>query len=476
MLARFLGFALAATVLTAALAVGGIDTYDPLARARASAGTIVNPDANVPPQCFARTDGVSNACWTCHTAVGASNSEGDWMLQMEHSGPPRVNRWENLVRDRSADIARISDAEVLDYIRTDNYTPLREALAGRKDFAGFSPDLDLRAGFDEEGFARDGSGWRALRYKPFPGAFWPTNGSADDVFIRLPRGFRTRDGAESREVYKANLAILEAAIATPPHRDPGLPALYSGDASGIPVRRYLYPEGTEFLHTVRYVDPDAPTLLSVRLKEVRYARKRGSWMQGSHTSAASGPDWQLQGFIEDERGRLRLQTDEEHRSCMGCHGGLGVTVDGTFAMARKVPGAAGWRHQDLRGIPDVPQSGHPEPEALTYLNRVQGGDELRANGEMLARFFPIGILDRAEVLRAARGGDRDLAWLLTPSRERALRLGKAYMVLVREQSFEKGRGAFPDAVTNVQPGIQNGSTDLARTGKVFHDGHLWLDW
>lgn len=481
MLARFLGSALSATALTAAIAVGGPDPYDPLARARASAGTIVNPDAHVPPQCFARTDGVSNACWTCHTAVSASNTEGDWMLQMEHSGVARVNRWENLVRDRSADISRISDAEVLAYIRTDNYTPLREALAGRKDFPGFVPDLDLQAGFDEEGFARDGSGWRALRYKPFPGAFWPTNGSADDVFIRLPRGFRTRDGAESREVYKANLAILEAAIATAPHRDPGLPAFYSGDASGIPVRRYLYPDETELLHTVRYVDPDAPALLSARLKEMRYSRKLGkreSWMQGSHAQAGpvNGLGWQLQGFIEDERGRLRLQTDEEHRSCMGCHGGLGVTVDGTFAMARKVPGAEGWRHQDLRGIPDVPQSGHPEPETLTYLNRVQGGDELRANGEMLARFFPIGILDRAEVLRAARGGDRDLAWLLTPSRERALRLGKAYMVLVREQSFEKGRDAFPDAVTNVQPGIPKGSTDLARTGKVFHDGHLWLDW
>lgn len=468
-----------ATALTTALGIGdpgGPDTYDPLARARASAGTIANPDAHVPPQCFARTDGVSNGCWTCHTAEGSSDSEGDWMVQMEHSGAPRVNRWDNLVRDRSSDIARISDAEVLAYIRTDNYTPLRKALAGRKDFPGYAPDLDLHGGFDGEGFARDGSGWRAIRYKPFPGTFWPTNGSTDDVFIRLPRTFRSEGGVESREVYKANLAILEAAIATAPHRDPGLPMHYSGDASGIPVRRFLYPDETELLHTVRYVDPDAPTLLSARLKELRYSRKTGMWMQKSHAQTANSLGWLLQGFIEDERGRLRLQTDEEHRSCMGCHGGLGVTVDGTFAMARKVPGAEGWRHQDLRGIPDVPQAGHPEPEVLTYLSRVQGGDELRANGEMLARFFPIGILDRAEVLRAARGGDRDLAWLLTPSRERALLLDKAYMALVREQSFEKGRDAFPESVVNVHPGIKNGSTDLARTGKVFHDGRLWLDW
>lgn len=35
----------------------------------------------------------------------------------------------------------------------------------------------------------------------------------------------------------------------------------------------LYPEGTEFLHTVRYIDPDAATLLSARLKELRYSVK-----------------------------------------------------------------------------------------------------------------------------------------------------------------------------------------------------------
>ena len=32
-----------------------------------------------------------------------------------------------------------------------------------------------------------GSDWRTVRYQPFPGAFWPTNGSTGDVFIRLPK-------------------------------------------------------------------------------------------------------------------------------------------------------------------------------------------------------------------------------------------------------------------------------------------------
>src|SRR6185312_7951444 len=52
-----------------------------------------------------------------------------------------------------------------------------------------------------------------FRYKPFPGTFWPTNGSTDDVMIRLPRFFRSdAQGVENREIYKANLAILETAL------------------------------------------------------------------------------------------------------------------------------------------------------------------------------------------------------------------------------------------------------------------------
>src|SRR5262249_9573161 len=106
--------------------------------------------------------------------------------------------------------------------------------------------------------------------------------------------------------YKANLAILETVMAVPDTvRDEdmrraiepvdeaaagidldgdgrvggtarevhGLPAHYAGAAAQTRVVRYDYPAGTEFLHTVRYVDPDAPDLMSERLKELRYAVK-----------------------------------------------------------------------------------------------------------------------------------------------------------------------------------------------------------
>jgi hypothetical protein len=280
----------------------------------------------------------------------------------------------------------------------------------------------------------------------------------------------------------------------------GLPPRFVGAAAQVPVRRSIYPRGTELLHSVRYLDPDQPSLAARRMKELRYMRKveepEDSDIINAYAREADEKDegelpmfpgspevgllsnfgWQLQGYIEDARGRLRLQTREEHMYCMGCHGGIGVTVDLTFSFPRKVPGRAGWAVQDVRGIPDVPQVGHAEPEALTYLRRTGGGDELRANGEILDRFFPGGVLREEEVRRAAPGGDRDLAYLIAPTRERALLLNKAYRALVLEQRFDLGRDALPAPARNVHARVENGSTDLHQAGLLFDDGRLHLDW
>nr|ADN68496.1 hypothetical protein [Sorangium cellulosum] len=539
--AATLAFAAASAVLAAAC---GGDAYDPLATAAARAGSPGNPEASIPPACYATTAGGANGCWTCHTTGIGPNTLADHELQRAYSfsDAARRNPWANLLEDLSAAAARTSDAEILEYIREDNYGPLRRALAARPDYPGYVPDLDLEAGLDEEGFARDGSGFRAVRYKPFPGGFWPTNGSAGDVFLRLPAAFREdASGAPSREVYKLNLALLEAAIASPSPLPRGgeagpaeasagrevepvsevlagvdldgdgaiepavtrirrLPAHYAGGAAGVAVRSWIYPRGTELVHTVRYLDPDRPALLAARLKELRYARKvdePDDWAisrayereadekeEGRPPFYAGSPEvglrnafgWQLQAFIEDEQGRLRLQTAEEHRACMGCHSAVGVTVDHTFSLARKVPGAAGWRHQDLRGMPDVPQAGHAEPEVLTYLRRARGADDYRGNAEMLARFFPGGVLDEAEVRRGAPGGDRDLAYLVAPSRERALLLDKAYRVLVRAQRFEAGRDAAIGPATGILRVVEEESTGLAEAHRVYLDGRAHLAW
>lgn len=510
-------------------------SYDPFAAAAAE-GLIHNVEAGVPPQCYTKTGGDSNPCWTCHTTSNGRNRTDDWELQARYdfSDSAKTNHWTNLFVDRRPGIARISDAQALAYIRQDNYSALRPALLAHPEYKGWVPDLDYAKGFDAEGFARDGSGWRAFRYKPFPGTFWPTNGSTDDVLIRLPAMFRVdAQNHPSTAVYKANLAILEAAMSVPDSVADGnldrriepvdeaaagidldgdgriggtvsmirrLPQHFAGAAAGIPVLRYDYPEGTEFLHTVRYLDPDAPELRSTRFKEVRYAVKHfrlneetRQWRYDeeahekdigglphysgtSYMGQTNAFGWTLQGYIEDAAGRLRLQTREEQIYCMGCHTGLGVTVDETFALPRKVPGAAGWGWQSLAGIHDVPQAGSAEPETLRYFRRVGGGDEFRANEEMLRRFFPGGKLDVPKVLRAAPGGPADLRSLILPSRRRALELDKAYMLVVREQSFALGRDAMPHPAQNVYAKLDNTDTALKASDKVYKDGRLWLDW
>lgn len=516
---------------------GTVDSDDdPLRLAKRLAGKVANPEAAVPPLCYTKTDGISNPCWVCHTNSHGPNTRADAVLQEEYSfsETAQKNHYENLFVDRSAAIAAIADDEILAYIRQDNYSPLRNALTKRRGFEGYVPDLDFDKGFDERGFARDGSGYRALRYKPFPGMFWPTNGSTDDVFIRLPDAFRKdAQGNPSLDVYALNLSLLEAAIVSDPdipvtrlnvpiepvderHLQQDLdgdgtlssdtthvrilPKFYAGAASQVPIERGLYPRGVEFLHSVRYLDPDAPGFMAKRMKELRYARKVQSldrWaLLRAYEKAQDEKDegrlpvysgtalsglrndfgWQLQGFIEDKDGRLRLSTDEEHRFCMGCHSNLGVTVDQTFSFARKVPGKEGWRIQDIRGMPDAPQLGHTEPEVLEYLRRVGAGDELRANDEMLRRFFTTDQLIDTEVWRAAPGGDKDLAYLLLPSRERALMLDKAYRVLVRGQRFDLGRDAVVTPARNVHRQITNGSTELGKTHRIYRDGRLRLDW
>jgi hypothetical protein len=161
---------------------------------------------------------------------------------------------------------------------------------------------------------------------------------------------------------------------------------------------------------------------------------------------------------------------------MGYHTAIGVTVDQSFAFPRKLPGSEGWAHQYLAGIPDVPQAGHTEPEYLTYFRRTRGGDEFRENGEVLERFFPEGKLRETAVRRATPGGDRGVTWLIVPSRERALLLDKAYLALVREQSFQHGRDAVLAPANNVHRKIVDVSTGLKDNDKVYRDGVLWLDW
>lgn len=489
--------------------------------------SMYNREAPVPPQCYTRTEGRHNPCYVCHqnAVPGRENTMNDGGLQEAYnfSDTGATNHWRNLFEDRSRRVAAIGDDAIRSWVARDNYSELAPRLRAAH-FQGWIPDLENlqlgAAAFDGQGFARDGSQWVAFNYKPMPSTFWPTNGATDDVMIRLPEAFRSRAGGSySRDVYRANLAILEAAIkgyerigsaplderaigadldgdgslgtATSVRR----PAHFVGAAHNVAVTPYIYPQGTEFLHTVRYlgIAADGSIYNPPHMKEVRYMRR---WLQSApaqlrmwydaenvekengelpayrnmgHGGLATPMGWQISGFIEAADGRLRFQNFEETMFCMGCHNSIGSTIDKTFSFARKVDGAGGWGYIDLHGMPDAPNHGEQRGEIATYLQRVGGGSEFRNNPEMAQRWYRAdGSVNDAAVAAA------DVYALITPSPQRALQLNKAYRVLVEDQDFIFGRDPTVTPPHNVLRSVGADAPTLPETLQYRWD--IRLDW
>ncbi len=503
-------------------------------------GVVHNAEAPITSQCYTRTEGRYNPCYTCHQSYphgSRPNAMNDGYLQGEYafSEVGMTNHWGNLFVDRRDAVAAIPDEAVVEYIHEDNYAPFRRAYqAGEVDWDGHFPVIEgLASGadaFDDQGFAKDGSGWVAFNYKPLPSTFWPTNGSTDDVMIRLAKPFRMTRGCSgggtkaSRDVYLANLSLVEMAIKgldridTPPIDETAVCADLDGDgndagvataiqwrdhfvggAHEVATARQLYPAGTEFLHTVRYVgvNEEGAIYNAPRMKEVRYMRKHRFYdsaalrsrygnehqekidgnlpryhpMEGGGLNNGFG--WQVLGFIEDREGGLRPQSHEEQKFCMGCHTTIGATIDQTFAFGRKVTGSAGWGYIDTRGMADVPSVSGDEGEILHYLRLVGGGDEFRENEEMRARWVDDDGNVLVDKVRAA-----DVHELITPSRERALKLNKAYWLITRAQSFVHGRDATVAPAENVYREIPPDVPPLEPEHRYFGD-RAWdmrLDW
>jgi hypothetical protein len=494
----------------------------------------------IPPQCYTKTEHkvstgqvarVHNPCFACHSQSLAPNFADDADLQLSYDFPAsmRRNPWSNLFKDRRPQIAKISDQQILRYIQQNNYQHQGKLLLDEKLTAhlpkawdvnqdgrwnGYLPDAYFH--FDKQGFdkAPDGklTGWRAFGYRPFMGAFWPTNGSTDDVLIRLSSPFQQDGkGQFSLAVYKLNLAIVEAMIQrrnvpiSPVDETQygvdlnrngkldmadkvvyrwaplkGQNMSYVGQAKAlqqagkIHLAAGLYPEGTEFLHTVRYIafDTQGDVILSPRMKEVRYARKvawntyfqlrnaamsevkeaddfpeRLRRVQGNEeTGLYNGQGWVYQGFIEDKQGALRPQTYQETLSCIGCHSGIGATTDSSFAFPRKLGEThfqKGWFHasqHSLKNVADklVEVDGKQIGEFANYLLQNHSGNEFRDNNEVEAKFFNKNGQLKPE---ARKHLEKDISYLLWPSQQRAMQLNKAYKVIVDEQSFTRGREA-----------------------------------
>ncbi|WP_394224415.1 hypothetical protein [Alteromonas gracilis] len=462
---------------------------------------VYNPESVIPPQCYTKTEGVNNPCYACHQSYDAvekrPNQMGDGTLQgnYEFSDVGMTNSWKNLFIDRTSLIASIDDATIKKYVEQDNYTASLDSEV-MPDYMRIKHLSAAEKAFDNSGFAKDGSGWVSYNYKPFPSTFWPTNGSTGDAMIRLPEAFQSLNGKYNKAVYTLNLSLVEMALKeldtlriSPVNEialnldvnkdgklSEGVTEIarathYVGDAKAIPLAHMLYPEGTEFLHTVRYigVDDSGNIYNAPRMKEVRYMKKHRFRSRESLASAYyaeakdkhfeklpqtrylgekgidNGFGWTINGYIEDDKGELRAQHDQELAFCNGCHKTVGSTFDQTFSFARKVPGEEGWGYINLRNIEDVPNINEEKGEFLTYMERVGGGDEFRQNGEMLAKWFDEkGMVKAEDVVRATSVYD-----IITPSPERALALNKAYLTIVKEQSYLFGRDATLTEASNV---------------------------
>ena len=491
-----------------------------------------------------------NPCYSCHTKGKTPNYTNDSDLQLEYNFPMEIlkNPYTNLFKDRRAAVAEISDAAILKYVRGSNYFKDDGSIALAsmlpKDWRGYRPDCYYH--FDAQGFDYDPqgalTGWRAFRYYPFLGTFWPTNGSTDDVLIRLPKLFgTTMDGHFDTETYALNLSIVEAVV-----KQKTIPLSHAIDEAqyGVDLNQNgqldrakrivfsdknffrnmsyvgqakaalqrgqihlaggLYPEGTEFLHSVRYLDWDdhaGSVTMAARMKELRYARKtewqtysdldRGAkselwesevnqqsqtqaeiWQGNYEEGLQTGTGWVYQGFIEDKQGVLRPQTHEETINCMGCHAGVGATTDSTYAFPRKLEGTDphgveyGWNHWSQKGLkgvhePKASYLGHPHVyEYSFYLRQNHSGNEFRDNDEVQRTFFDAnGTLKTGMISRL----HDDISLLLLPSKKRALGLDKGYKVMVGEQSFIYGRDANVAPMSHVFKTIKRGQPTHIRT-------------
>ena len=493
----------------------------------------LNEEAPIPPQCYTKTENVNNPCYTCHQNYYAKDNneyrnnrrnDGDNQGLYTFSDEGETNAWKNLFVNRTAWVEKISDEQIAAYINQDNYSGLANKLT-KSDWQGFVPDLkdyqNADKAFNGKGIAKDGSGWVAFNYKPFPGTFWPTNGSTDDVLIRLPKAFRELNGVFNENVYLINLSLVEmsikalSAIDIFPANEQQLNAdinqdgqltqqvellqlrsHFIGDAKHIKVPQQQYPLNAEIMHSVRYVgvDENGETTIPKRMKELRYMAKTKLMSEGDidtsyrrerkekldeqlpHFNKVDDKGfnnkfgWLVQGFIEDYNGELRAQSHEESMFCMGCHSAIGTTIDQTFSFPRKVTGKAGWGYVNLKGMKDAPSKGQSIGEILQYLQSNGGGNEFRENSEMLAKWYKSdGTVDQEKVKNA------DVFSLITPSKERAYALNKAYTQIVRTQSFIYGRDATIQPTKNVHKKIDESVAPLKPEHRI-DNWDIRLDW
>ncbi len=427
--------------------------------------------------------------------------------------------------------------------------------------------------------------WRAYDWKHFPG-FFPTNGRLDSAMIRLPEKFRKENGVFNKEIYKINLSLLECALKQITKNceveklDSNLLDKYNiqyeqltdgtkiltvldryiGDASDEKVWQIkgklpqnqrkigLYPVGTELAHPVFYINPDwknKPELAGKvgQLKEFRYMKKLV--MQNVNESVEEEEEninyfpydnglmpndsetWLIGGWIENEYGDLRPQSEEEMAFCMACHGAISGTVDNTFSFWRKLSKSSGWKDtnysysndvydikywaEKLKEIEDSSASyllkivaGKYNPqdygEYQFYFTMTNGIDHFRSNFEGVCKILGYDKFEKSsdgtekcvkrneelpfeEAKRRLKiteddnlltnstyigylNSDNSIKQsLFLPSKERTYGLDGKYLQVVLTQQFVRGRDVF-DTAFGIKHGEGNSLEDLVKIKQI----------
>ncbi|MFO7920495.1 MAG: hypothetical protein R6U99_06710 [Nioella sp.] len=470
----------------------------------------------------------------------------------------RQDNWSDAVARRPGD-ARVWDTAVRD-------DPFR--LFPALSPADLPADADgfVRSGREEGAFFNDGrgwiTGWRSVDFVPH-GIFTPLTGSVSGIYVRLPERFmRDAEGRFDLATYAANLDLVAAAVSD--HLPEDAPAAYQGAAADIPVEPGLYPQGTEFAHPLHYVDTAAdgsegapgrfPGARADRVKEIRYMYKirrfdpeyagpeikeESAPAYASRTEGwiDNGAGWILAGWIEDAEGTLRAQTPAELVQCVGCHSGhepqretgghptfqsgVGVTIDSTWAMPRRLPGSAGWGEMTAMGYhapgadDGIGRSSYPDPinramdngEFAHFLEHVVGvslyGDMPATVEAFLAQTiraengysadWPALVTDTAagyvgtQRLRAAllkeltaRGdhldADGNLAGaLLYPPQSAALGAARGYRMVVATQRYDFGKDVFPETPVTFRYFREDETAFPHQDGTPYKVGEIVID-
>jgi len=109
----------------------------------------LNEEAPIPPQCYTKTDGKHNPCYTCHQTYQQpkknnyrTNLRNDGVNQgiYNFSDEGESNSWKNLFVNRRKWLKKITNKQISEYVDQDNYSNLSKSLQN-KDWSGFIPDL-----------------------------------------------------------------------------------------------------------------------------------------------------------------------------------------------------------------------------------------------------------------------------------------------------------------------------------------------